>query len=263
MTNLLWPGDHRAGEHMTDEALLRSMVAVESAWLRALSAAGLAPVDGADGDLWQVMGEHDCEQLALTAEDGGNPVIGLVALLRERSTPAIAPWIHRGLTSQDVVDTSLMLGVRAVVNHLSVILREQISTLSSLAATHRATPMVARTLTQHAAPTTFGAKAAGWLNGVVDACERLSALQTPVQIGGAAGTRSAISELATLTGAGGFRGRNTGHRNGVGIAHRSAMAHDADADHRGRGRLRHMHRLLGPGRLGRRHPGPPGDRRTQ
>ena len=201
MTNLLWPGDHRAGEHMTDEALLRSMVAVESAWLRALSAAGLAPVDGADGDLRQVMGEHDCEQLALTAEDGGNPVIGLVALLRERSAPAIAPWIHRGLTSQDVVDTSLMLGVRAVVNHLSVILREQISTLSSLTATHRATPMVARTLTQHAAPTTFGAKAAGWLNGVVDACERLSALQTPVQIGGAAGTLSAISELATLTGA--------------------------------------------------------------
>ncbi len=45
MTNLLWPGDHRAGEHMTDQALLRSMVAVESAWLRALSAAGLAPVD--------------------------------------------------------------------------------------------------------------------------------------------------------------------------------------------------------------------------
>ena len=201
MTNLLWPGDRRAGEHMTDQALLRSMVAVESAWLRALAAAGLAPVDGAGADLWQLMDERDCEQLALTAEDGGNPVIGLVALLRERSAPAVAPWIHRGLTSQDVVDTSLMLGVRAVVTDLSVILREQISTLSSLAATHRATPMVARTLTQHAAPTIFGAKAAGWLNGVVDACERLSALQTPVQIGGAAGTLSAISELATLTGA--------------------------------------------------------------
>ena len=201
MTNLLWPGDHRAGEHMTDQALLRSMVAVESAWLRALSAAGLATVDCAGVDLWQVVGEHDCEQLALTAEDGGNPVIGLVALLRERSAPAIAPWIHRGLTSQDVVDTGLMLGVRAVVNHLRVQLCEQVSALSTLAATHRATPMVARTLTQHAAPTTFGAKAAGWLNGVVDALERLSALETPVQIGGAVGTWSAIVELAALTGA--------------------------------------------------------------
>jgi 3-carboxy-cis,cis-muconate cycloisomerase len=202
MTNLLWPGDHRAGEHMTDRALLRSMVAVESAWLRALSAAGLAPLECADADLGRVLGEHDCELLALTAEDGGNPVIGLVAQLRERSTPAVAGWIHRGLTSQDVVDTSLMLGVRAVVNQLKVQLYEQVLTLSTLAATHRATPMVARTLTQRAAPTTFGAKAAGWLNGVVDAYERLGALETPVQIGGAVGTRSAITELATLTNAG-------------------------------------------------------------
>jgi 3-carboxy-cis,cis-muconate cycloisomerase len=199
MTNLLWPGEHRAGEHMTDQALLRSMVAVESAWLRALSAAGLAPVECAGADLWHLMGEHDCELLALTAEDGGNPVIGLVALLRERTAPAIAPWIHRGLTSQDVVDTGLMVALRAVVNDLTVQLSEQISTLSALAATHRATPMVARTLTQHAAPTTFGAKAAGWLNGVVDALEQLSALESPVQIGGAVGTWSATTELATLT----------------------------------------------------------------
>jgi 3-carboxy-cis,cis-muconate cycloisomerase len=198
MTNLLWPGDHRAGEHMTDQALLQSMVAVESAWLRALSAAGLAPVDYGGVDLWHLVGEHDCESLALTAEDGGNPVIGLVALLRQRTVPAIGPWIHRGLTSQDILDTSLMLGVRAVVNHLIAQLCEQISTLSALAATHRATPMVARTLTQHAAPTTFGAKAAGWLNGVVDALAQLSALVTPVQIGGAVGTWSASSELAAL-----------------------------------------------------------------
>jgi 3-carboxy-cis,cis-muconate cycloisomerase len=198
MTNLLWPGDHRAGAHMTDQALLQSMVAVESAWLRALSAAGLAPLDCAGADLWHLVGEHDCESLALTAEDGGNPVIGLVALLRQRAVPAIGPWIHRGLTSQDVLDTSLMLGVRTVVNHLIAQLCEQISTLSALAATHRATPMVARTLTQYAAPTTFGAKAAGWLNGVVDAYEQLSALATPVQIGGAVGTWSASSELAAL-----------------------------------------------------------------
>ena len=198
MTNLLWPGDHRAGEHMTDQALLQSMVAVESAWLRALSTASLAPVDCADVDLWHLVGEHDCASLALTAEDGGNPVIGLVALLRQRAVPAIGPWIHRGITSQDVLDTSLMLGVRTVVNHLIAQLCEQISTLSALAATHRATPMVARTLTQYAAPTTFGAKAAGWLNGVVDAYEQLRALATPVQIGGAVGIWSASSELAAL-----------------------------------------------------------------
>jgi 3-carboxy-cis,cis-muconate cycloisomerase len=198
MTNLLWPGDGRAGEHMTDWALLQSMVAVESAWLAALAAAGLAPIECAGADLWNLVGEDDCEQLAITAEDGGNPVIGLVALLRQRAAPALAPWIHRGLTSQDVLDTGLMLGVRAVLRHLRGQLREQISTLSSLADAHRATPMVARTLTQHAAPTTFGAKAATWCNGVVDALARIAEVVTPVQIGGAAGTWSATTELAAL-----------------------------------------------------------------
>jgi 3-carboxy-cis,cis-muconate cycloisomerase len=198
MTNLLWPGDHRSGDHMTDQALLQSMVAVESAWLGALAAAGLAPTECVGADLSNLLGHDDCEALAVGAEDGGNPVIGLVGLLRRRADPAIARWIHRGLTSQDVLDTGLMLGVRAVVDHLISRLAEQISTLSALAATHRATPMVARTLTQQAAPTTFGAKAAGWLNGVVDAFEGLDALVTPIQVGGATGTWAATTELATL-----------------------------------------------------------------
>ncbi|WP_406816149.1 lyase family protein [Mycobacterium sp. M23085] len=198
MTNLLWPGDHRAGAHMTDPALLGSMVAVESAWLSALTAAGLAPGKCAAVDLSTLVSPDDCESVAVAAEDGGNPVIALVKLLRQRAEPSVAPWIHRGLTSQDVLDTGLMLAVRAVADELETQLRQQISTLSELAARHRATAMPARTLTQHAAPTTFGAKAAGWLNGVVDAFERVTALTTPIQIGGAAGTLAATTELATL-----------------------------------------------------------------
>ncbi|WAC89668.1 lyase family protein [Mycobacterium sp. Aquia_213] len=203
MTNLLWPGDHRAGEHMTDRALLRSMVAVESAWLSALAAAGLAPADAENADLSHLVDDEDVAALAVAAENTGNPIVGLVELLRQRAKPGVGPWIHRGLTSQDVVDTALMLGVRAVADELGTQLREQVSTLAVLANAHRGTPMVARTLTQHAAPTTFGAKAAGWCNGVVDAYERLSGLSTPVQVGGAVGTWSATTELAALrTGAG-------------------------------------------------------------
>ncbi|OBK51623.1 lyase family protein [Mycobacterium sp. 1081908.1] len=200
MTNLLWPGDQRAGTHMTDAALLQAMVAVESAWLAALAAAGLTPGDCAGADLAARLRDGDLESLAAGAEGGGNPVIGLVELLRGRAGPVVAPWIHRGLTSQDVVDTALMLGVRAAADELITQLAQQSSTLSDLAAAHRATPMVARTLTQHAAPTTFGAKAARWLDGVVDAHERLAGLVTPIQIGGAAGTRPATTELATLLG---------------------------------------------------------------
>lgn len=194
MTNLLWPGDHRAGELMTDQTLLAAMVAVESAWLNALVAAGLAPVGAVD--LRALTEPQDCETLALDAEDGGNPVIGLVALLRERA----GGWVHRGLTSQDVLDTALMLAARSVAETLADQLAEQISTLSVLASTHRATQMVARTLTQHAVPTTFGAKAAVWLNGVVDAYRQLDALSFPVQIGGAGGTLAATTELAALAG---------------------------------------------------------------
>lgn len=198
MSNLLWPGDHRAGEHMTDEAMLESMVATECAWLDALVAAGLAPAECAQADLWNLLTHTDRESLAVSAEDGGNPVIPLVRLLRQRAEPGIAPWIHRGLTSQDVLDTSLMLAVRGVADEVTFQLRRQISTLSELATRHRGTPMAARTLTQHAAPTTFGVKAAGWLNGIVDAFERITALTMPIQIGGAAGTLAATTELAAL-----------------------------------------------------------------
>lgn len=198
MSNLLWPGDHRAGEHMTDEALLGSMITVECAWLDALAAAGVAPAQCAGADLWNLVTRTDCESLAATAEDGGNPVIPLVTLLRQRAEPGVAPWIHRGLTSQDVVDTSLMLAVRGVAEDLTTQLRQQISALTELATAHRGTPMLARTLTQHAAPTTFGVKAAGWLTGIVDAFGRMTALSMPIQIGGAAGTLAASTELAAL-----------------------------------------------------------------
>lgn len=198
MSNLLWPGDHRAGEHMTDEALLGSMITAECAWLDALAAAGLAPAGCAEADLWNLVTHTDCESLAVTAEDGGNPVIPLVKLLRQRAEPGIAPWIHRGLTSQDILDTSLMLAVRGVADDVTTQLRQQISALTELATGHRGTPMLARTLTQHAAPTTFGVKAAGWLTGIVDAFERMTALSTPIQIGGAAGTLAATTELAAL-----------------------------------------------------------------
>src|ERR1700728_523702 len=107
MTNLLWPGDERAGDLMSDAALLASMVAVESAWLDALVAAGLAPGECGGGDLAGLLSRRDCERVAAASEGGGNPVIGLVALLRDRASAEIGTWIHRGLTSQDVIDTGL------------------------------------------------------------------------------------------------------------------------------------------------------------
>ena len=200
MTDLFWPGDERAGDLFSDTALLTAMVAVEDAWLDALVGTGMAPAAASKEDLLGLVFPAHQDWLAAESEGGGNPAMALVALLRdtlrERNAEA-ARWLHRGLTSQDVVDTALMICARDAVARTREALREQIGLLARLAETHRDTPMVARTLTQHAVPTTFGLKAAQWLTGVLDAYDDLAALVFPVQVGGAAGTMAATVELAT------------------------------------------------------------------
>lgn len=192
-----WPGDHRADEHFTDGTFREAMLAVETAWLDVLVDAGVAAPE-ARVDLSGLIEDYHEEWLVEETEAGGNPAGALVALLRstlEDERPAAAAWLHRGLTSQDVVDTALMLMAQDAVAQLQVDIRGQAERLAVLATTHRGTPMVARTLTQHAVPTTFGLKAAQWLAGVLDAYDDLARLVFPVQIGGAAGTHAAIVEL--------------------------------------------------------------------
>ena len=199
MADIFWPGDERAGDLFSDSAFIAAMVDVEVAWLQALVDAGIAPADAAKHDLRDVVRRDDTELFAAQAEAGGNPAMPLVSLLRSRladTAPDAARWLHRGLTSQDVVDTALMICARDAVTDILAGLREQISVLSRLVQEHRETPMAARTLTQHAVPTTFGLKAATWLTGVLDAHDDVSALVLPVQAGGAAGTMAGALELA-------------------------------------------------------------------
>jgi 3-carboxy-cis,cis-muconate cycloisomerase len=199
MADLFWPGDERAGDLFTDTALVAAMVAVEDAWLAALVGAGVAPATAAAADLHSLVTPGALERLAHDSEAGGNPAMVLVSLLRDglRDTaPDAATWLHRGLTSQDVVDSALMICARDAVVRLREALRDQVGLLSRLVEEHRSTPMVARTLTQHAVPTTFGLKAAGWLTGVLDAYDDVAGLVLPVQVGGAAGTMAGVVELA-------------------------------------------------------------------
>ena len=199
MTNLLWPGDERAGDLFSDETFLAAMVAVEEAWLDALAGAGIAPPSVAKLDLQSLVQPYHREWLDNEAENTGNPAKGLVDLLRSAladSNAVGARWLHRGLTSQDVVDTALMICAHDAVGVVTTALREQVRLLVELVEAHRRTPMVARTLTQHAVPTTFGLKAAGWLTGVLDAYDAASTLVFPVQVGGAAGTMAATVQLA-------------------------------------------------------------------
>jgi len=201
MTSLFWPGDGRAGALMSDAALLTAMESVEHAWLAALVEHHIAPA-AARAEIRGLLNDTDRSTVADGAEAGGNPVIGLVSLLRERLGSEPARWVHRGLTSQDVLDTALMICLRQVLDRLDEEVRGQVTGLRRLVAQHRSTPMVGRTLTQHAVPITFGLKAANWLTGLLDAAEALASVRARlrVQVGGAAGTLAASTELARLGG---------------------------------------------------------------
>lgn len=186
MSDLYWPGDDRAGEHFDQESFVRALVDVEEDWLARL---------GHPTDLQALVRPRHLEWLARESEIGGNPVIGLVEMLRDGLTGEAARWLHRGLTSQDVLDSALMRQAAGAVADLRRDLAQLGGDLGALSTAHRDTPMVGRTLTQHAVPTTFGLRVAQWLAVVVDADEQLAALSFPDQVGGAAGTRAAMVEL--------------------------------------------------------------------
>jgi 3-carboxy-cis,cis-muconate cycloisomerase len=195
MTDMFWPGDDRAGDLMSDAAFLAAMVEVENAWLGVLVDAGVAPVE-TRADLASLVSSGDAEAVASGAEDDGNPVIGLLRLLRDHTSEQTARWLHRGLTSQDVIDTALMLCLRDALSRIRTETATQVATLAGLAETHHHAPMLARTLTQPALPSTAGMKMANWLSGVLDAADTIAALpRLPVQAGGAAGTLAAATEL--------------------------------------------------------------------
>ena len=104
-----------------------------------------------------------------------------------------------------MLDTALVLVARDAVARVRADLGTQAATLAALAEAHRSTPCVARTLTQHAVPTTFGTRVAAWLTGVLDAHDDLAALPWPLQLGGAGGTLAAVVELAGPDAAAGCR----------------------------------------------------------
>ncbi|MGY1439164.1 3-carboxy-cis,cis-muconate cycloisomerase [Streptomyces reniochalinae] len=179
-----------------DRAFLQALLDAEAALTRAQAGLGLAPGEAARAVTAAADAAHfDVRDLALRASAGGNPVIPLVADLTAAVGDAAGPWVHRGATSQDIMDTAAMLVAHRTLGHLLADLERTAVALAALAATHRDTAMPGRTLTQHAVPTTFGLKAAGWRALALDARRRLASVREalPVQLGGAAGTLAAFA----------------------------------------------------------------------
>lgn len=184
-------------------AAVQRMLDFEAALARAealhgvIPAAAVAPIaaccDAAQADL---------HKLAAAAAPAGNLAIPLVKELTARVAQAdaeAAKYVHWGATSQDAIDTGMVLQLRDALSLIEAGLAQLADALAQQAEAHRDTVMIGRTWMQHALPVTFGLKAAGWLDAVHRHQDRLAELRTRVlalQFGGAAGTLASLGAYA-------------------------------------------------------------------
>jgi len=142
----------------------------------------------------------DLEALEQAMPAAGNlaiPLLKQLTAIVARTSPEASRYVHHGATSQDALDTGLMLQLRSATRAVLRDLDGLISHLAALTATHRGTVMVARTWMQHALPTTFGFVLAGWLDACLAHRERLNSLaerSLALAFGGAVGTLAALGD---------------------------------------------------------------------
>jgi 3-carboxy-cis,cis-muconate cycloisomerase len=140
----------------------------------------------------------DLPSIARDAANSGNLAIPLVKELTKIVAKTDEPssrYVHWGATSQDVIDTGLVLQLRDALDAIAKELQHLRDHLAKLAHDHRATVLPARTWLQHAVPTVFGLKVAGWLDALTRHSQRLQELRGRVlvlQFGGAAGTLASL-----------------------------------------------------------------------
>jgi 3-carboxy-cis,cis-muconate cycloisomerase len=180
-----------------DRAWLQALLDVEAALAGAESDLGIIPAEAAEAIAGCCVAErYDPAQLGRAARLGGNPVIPLVAALRAAVAAEAGDSVHRGATSQDILDSAAMVITRQAFELIDRDLARLAAALSGLADRHRDTLMAGRTLLQQALPITFGFKAAGWLVEVVDVRSQVTAVKSrlAVQLGGAVGTLASLGD---------------------------------------------------------------------
>jgi 3-carboxy-cis,cis-muconate cycloisomerase len=186
---------------MSDRARLQRMLDFEAALARAEAAVGVIAASGAIeiGAACQA-DRYDISALAQAAIPSGNialAAIGALTLEVARHNQSAAGFVHWGATSQDVIDTALVLELRAAIDALIVDLDTAIKGFTTLAGRHRRTLTAARTLLQQALPMPFGLKLAGYAAALARSRERLVRLRREalvLQFGGAAGTLAALGD---------------------------------------------------------------------
>src|SRR6266513_2808325 len=180
------------------EAHVRGMLAFEAALALAEARDGIIPQDAANiiaGSCREDL--FDVAALYREAELAGTPAIPLVRMLTSQIGDEAKKFVHWGATSQDAIDTALMLQMRDGIDLLVNGLLDVCAVCERLAEQHRHTLMAGRTLLQQAVPITFGLKAARWLAMAVRQVYALHEHRErtlAVQLGGAAGTLASLGD---------------------------------------------------------------------
>jgi 3-carboxy-cis,cis-muconate cycloisomerase len=193
-------GTDRVNQIFSDRTRLQRMLDFEAALATAEARVGVIPGTAAAPIAAECKVElFDLDELARASVDAGNLAIPMVkkltALVGAKDADA-ARFVHWGATSQDVIDTGLVLQLRDALALICADVDRLCDTLRELADEYRTTPLAARTWLQQAVPTVFGLKAAGWLDAMTRHKERLDELDRRIrvlQFGGAAGTLAALS----------------------------------------------------------------------
>ncbi|RJF99209.1 3-carboxy-cis,cis-muconate cycloisomerase [Noviherbaspirillum saxi] len=182
-------------------ASVQGMLDFEAALARAQARVGVIPQSAVEAIVHACDASRiDLAGLAQHAAASGNLAIPLVKQLTAvvaQTDKEASKYVHWGATSQDAIDTGLILQLRRALALITQDLDALIEALAVQAQQHRTTTVVGRTWMQHALPVTFGLKAAGWLDAALRHRERLAAL-TPrllvLQFGGAAGTLASLGD---------------------------------------------------------------------
>jgi len=194
----------RFSEAVSGRAWLRAMLEAEGALAVAQARIGLIPPQAAETIVSCCdVNRFDPGEIGRRGRAQGNPVPPLVRALTgavSEGSEDAASHVHKGATSQDIMDTAAMLVCRHALDLILTEIEGIATACAHLADTYRDTLMPGRTLLQQALPTTFGLKAAGWLVSVLEARGRLLAVRETglaVQLGGAAGTLASLGPAGT------------------------------------------------------------------
>ena len=186
----------------SDARRIQGLLDFEAALARAEARVGMIPAEAAEAIAARCQVERfDLSEIARATAKAGNPAIPLIAALTEQvasENAEAARYVHWGATSQDAMDTGLMLQLRDALDTLDGDLVRLARACATLAGATAGTPVAGRTWLQQASPTTFGLKVASWLSAVNRQRQRLRQLRPRVlvvQLGGSVGTLAGFGAL--------------------------------------------------------------------